>query len=320
MAPSAWSPGGSGDRQASSLALTLIAFTAPVAPASSPRPTTISATPSAKSEPLRRRLSPRRDMTYGGVQMMPPTRPATAVAASLSRRAEISSRLDGLHADDPGGHRHVAHHHHGQDDAEREREPAQPPARDQDGGESQRQADDSAPANDRPGVPARLPEHGLQVRRARPRDREGEGGVEEERAYRDQDSEHEQHHDDRPADDVEFLAVQHVRLQVERHRPDQQGRKSLDQHQPPVRHQQPQRAEQHDERADDQGQRREDLPSPGELEDCLLDRVFVAVTDGDNEPPPELTDRTAAASSCLLSVYRVHASACLLRPVTIRQA
>jgi len=72
VAPSAWPPGAAGDRTPSSLALTLIAFTAPVAPASSVRPITMSATPNANSEPLRS-PSPTRDMTYGGVQMMPLT-------------------------------------------------------------------------------------------------------------------------------------------------------------------------------------------------------------------------------------------------------
>ena len=42
------------------------------------------------------------------------------------------------------------------------------------------------------------------------------------------------------------------------------------------------------------------------LEDCLLDHVLVAITDGDDEPPQELTGRAAAVTSCLPSIYRIH--------------
>ena len=65
------------------------------------------------------------------------------------------------------------------------------------------------------------------------------------------------------------------------------------------------------------GQRRKDLPSPSELEDCLLDHVLVAITDGGNESPPELTDRAAAVTSCLPCIYRIHLPARLLRPAAI---
>ncbi len=78
------SSGVSGDRPASSLALTLMAFTAPVAPASSIRPMMSSATPSGKSALLPRSTMPPRAMAYGGAHTMAPNRPVTAAAASLA--------------------------------------------------------------------------------------------------------------------------------------------------------------------------------------------------------------------------------------------
>ena len=45
--------------------------------------------------------------------------------------------------------------------------------------------------------------------------------------------------------------------------------------------------------------------------------MLVAITDGGNEPPPELTDRAAAVTSCLPCIYRIHLPARLLRPAAI---
>src|SRR5262249_37916125 len=84
------SPGVSGGRPASSLALTLMAFTAPVVPASSIRPMMSSATPSGNSALLLRSAKPPRAMTYGGVHTMAPNRPVTAAPASLPARPDCA--------------------------------------------------------------------------------------------------------------------------------------------------------------------------------------------------------------------------------------
>ena len=103
-----------------------------------------------------------RAITYGGVHTMAPNRPVTAAPASLAARPDCAVPAGAFspHADDAGGHRDIAHHHDGENDAEQEREPAQPPPRGQHRGDGQRQADAGAPAGHRPDVLARLAEAG----------------------------------------------------------------------------------------------------------------------------------------------------------------
>jgi hypothetical protein len=149
------------------LALTLMAFTAPVAPASSIRPMMSSATPSGNSALLPSRTMPPRAMAYGGVHRTALNRPGNSDPGQLGGAPGPCrpGRRAGSHADNTGGHRDVAHHHDGQNDAQQEREPAQPPPRSQHRGDGQRQADAGAPAGNRPDVLARLAEAGSQVRR-----------------------------------------------------------------------------------------------------------------------------------------------------------
>lgn len=145
-------------------AVTLMAFTAPVARASSIRSMMSSATPereqrtaaeehdAALGDHIRGRAHDCSEAGNGG--------PGQLGGAPGLRGP---GRLRGLHADDAGGHGDVAHHHDGENDAEQEREPAQPPAWGQHRGDGQRQTDAGAPAGDRPDVPARLAEAGSQV-------------------------------------------------------------------------------------------------------------------------------------------------------------
>src|SRR5271157_949599 len=66
-------------------------------------------------------------------------------AADRARRQLVASRLPGLgrlaglHTDNAGGHRDVAHHQDAENDAQQEREPAEPPSWREDGGNSKPQ-------------------------------------------------------------------------------------------------------------------------------------------------------------------------------------
>ena len=81
---------------------------------------------------------------YGGEQTTAPTAPPTAVAASLSRR-DPAFLLDADHA---GRHGEVTEHHDADDDALADDEGPVAPARRDQGGEGEREADGCSP---RPG-------------------------------------------------------------------------------------------------------------------------------------------------------------------------
>jgi hypothetical protein len=69
-------------------------LTAQVAPASSIRPMTSSATPSGNRALLPSKTMPPRAMAYGGVHTMAPNRPVTAAPASLAVRPDCAVLAD----------------------------------------------------------------------------------------------------------------------------------------------------------------------------------------------------------------------------------
>jgi hypothetical protein len=126
---------------------------------------------------------------------------------------------------------------------------------------------------------------GLDLRLTRGHDGEGEHRVQKEAGGGHRGDGHHDGDQDRAAQDMEALAVEDVRLQVERRNPDPHRRKHLDQQEPPVREQQFHPVEQHHEGADDEGKRGERPVRPAEREHGSLDHGFVAVSYGAHECP-----------------------------------
>ena len=195
-----------------------------------------------------------------------------------------------LHADDAGGHGDVAEHHDADDDALADDEGPMPPAGRDQGGERQGQADAAAPRQDAPDVLIGQAEGGADLGLARRRDGEGEDAVEVEAGRGERGHREDAGDQERPADDVELLAVQHVELDVQHGDPDPHGGDDLDHGQTPVRVEELHALEQHEEGAHDQGQWGEPTLALAELEHGLLHRLVVAAADGVDEPLHERPD------------------------------
>jgi hypothetical protein len=155
-----------------------------------------------------------------------------------------------------------------------------PAGRDQDG-EREREADAHAPDQDRPQVAVGLAEGGadLDPLLARAGDGEREDAVEIEAGRRHGRHRQRQRNEDRPADDVELLAVQQVDFDVEHGRPDPHGRDDLHHGQAPVGDEELEALQQHDERADDEGQGCQPAPGAAQGQDGLLHFGVVAAAD-----------------------------------------
>ena len=155
-----------------------------------------------------------------------------------------------------------------------------PPPRRHGGRARQRRADDDPRRDDRRQLAARLRNRRTNLRPSGLRDREGKHRVEEEARHRHRHDQEADRDQNRSANDVKRLAVQHVGLQVEHGQPDQHRRKDLHEHQPPIGDDQPQPVEQQHEGPHGERQRRELAPAVAEPEDCLLYLLLVTPLDG----------------------------------------
>ena len=117
----------------------------------------------------------------------------------------------------------------------------------------------------------------------RPRDREREHRVEEEARHGDRDDGQDDRDEDRAAEHVEGVALQHVDPEVRHRHPDPDRREELYEREAPVGHEQLESVEQQREGADREREWREHAPRAAQAEDRLLDPGLVALLDGAHE-------------------------------------
>ena len=157
--------------------------------------------------------------------------------------------------------------------------------------DAEHQTDDGAGPEDHPEVRAGLRERRPDLRCAGLNDREPEHGVEEEAGRGDRrDHEHDRDQD-RAAQHVQGLAVQHVRLEVVHRQPDPHRRQDLNEREPPVREQQLEPVEEHHEAADHQRERSEHAPRPTQADDQLLHHRLITIAHSHDELPQPVRQR-----------------------------
>ena len=130
-------------------------------------------------------------------------------------------------------------------------------------------------------------EGGPDFRPAGYRNGEGEDAVQVEAGGRQRGHPDDAGDQDRAADDVELLAVEHVELDVEHGEPDPHGRDDLHHGEAPVCVQELHPLEQHEEGTHNEGQRRQPASALAELHHRLFYGLVVAPAYGVDELPDE---------------------------------
>jgi hypothetical protein len=130
------------------------------------------------------------------------------------------------------------------------------------------------------------------------RNGEGEDAVQVEAGRRERGHPDDAGDQERAADDVELLAVEHVELDVQHGEPDPHGRNDLHHCEAPVGVQELHALEQHEEGTHDEGQRRQPAPALAELDHRLFHGLVVAPAVGPHATVEAQRRRARVSLNC----------------------